>query len=175
LLRGGHNIVDYDLNEDNIKAIESEGTEDVRTLEEIAAKLATPCVVWVMVPSGRPTEQTIINLTEVLSSGDIIIDGGNSNYKDWMRRAAMVSEKGLHFVDVGTSGGVWGLTEGYSMMVGGDEAAIKQLAAIFETLAPAADKGWGHVGPIGSGHFVKMVRIGDHLHIGGVEPLGGFA
>ena len=160
LLRGGHPIVGYDLNEDNIKAIEAEGAVGALTLEEVAAKLAPPRVVWVMVPSGNPTEQTIIDLTEVLSPGDIIIDGGNSNYKESMRRAELVSDKGLHFVDVGTSGGVWGLTEGYSMMVGGDEDVVNHLRPIFETLAPAADKGWGHVGPVGSGHFVKMVHNG---------------
>ena len=160
LLRGGHTIVGYDLNENNIKALEDEGAMGARTLEEVAANLTAPRAVWVMVPSGNPTEQTILNLTEVLSPGDIIIDGGNSNYKESMRRGALVKEKGLQFVDVGTSGGVWGITEGYSMMIGGDDAAIKHLTPIFETLAPGADKGWGHVGPIGSGHYVKMVHNG---------------
>lgn len=160
LLQGGHRVVAYDLNELNIQAIEAEGADGVRTLNDIAAKLSTPRVVWVMVPAGDPTEQTIINLTEVLSSGDIIIDGGNSNYRDTVRRGAMLKEKGLHFVDVGTSGGVWGLTEGYSMMVGGDEDIVNHLRPIFETLAPAADQGWGWVGPNGSGHFVKMVHNG---------------
>jgi 6-phosphogluconate dehydrogenase len=160
LIRGGHKVVGYDLNEDNIKSIEAEGGEGARTLDEVAAKLSAPRVVWVMVPSGDPTEQTIINLTEVLAPGDIIIDGGNSNYRDSMRRAKILAEQGFHFVDVGTSGGIWGISEGYSMMVGGDEPAAKQLKPIFETLAPAADKGWGHVGPAGSGHFVKMVHNG---------------
>jgi len=160
LLRGGHNVVGYDLNKDNIKALENEGATGAHTLEEVAAKLSAPRVAWVMVPSGKPTEQTVQNLTEVLSSGDLIIDGGNSNYKDSMRRAALVKEKGLHFVDAGTSGGVWGLTEGYSMMVGGDEEVVNHLRPILETLAPAADQGWGRVGPVGSGHFVKMVHNG---------------
>jgi len=160
LLRGGHNVVGYDLNKDNIKALENEGATGAHTLAEVAAKLSAPRVAWVMVPSGKPTEQTVQNLTEVLSSGDIIIDGGNSNYKDSMRRAALVKEKGLHFVDAGTSGGVWGLTEGYSMMVGGDEEVVNHLRPILETLAPAADQGWGRVGPVGSGHFVKMVHNG---------------
>lgn len=160
LIRGSHNVVGYDLNEDNIKSIEAEGGQGADTLEEVASRLSAPRVVWVMVPSGNPTEQTIINLTEVLAPGDIIIDGGNSNYRDSMRRSEMLAEQGFQFVDVGTSGGIWGLSEGYCMMVGGDEATVKHLNPIFETLAPAADQGWGHVGPAGSGHFVKMVHNG---------------
>jgi 6-phosphogluconate dehydrogenase len=113
-----------------------------------------------MVPSGEPTEETIVHLAETLEPGDTIIDGGNSNYKDTLRRAASLSEKGLRAVDVGTSGGIWGLEEGYSMMVGGEADAVGRLAPIFETLAPAADRGWGRVGPSGSGHFVKMVHNG---------------
>ncbi len=160
LLNGGHQVVGYDLNEADILALQAKGGEGARTLAEIAGKLAAPRIVWVMVPAGNPTEQTITQLAEVLSSGDIIIDGGNSNYKDSMRRGAALREKGLRFVDVGTSGGVWGLAEGYSMMVGGDEPAVADLTPILETLAPAAGKGWGRVGPIGSGHFVKMVHNG---------------
>lgn len=160
LLRGGHSVIGYDLNEDNIKAFESEGGQGVLSLEAVAANLSAPRIVWVMVPSGNPTEQTIINLTDVLSPGDIIIDGGNSNYKESVRRGAMLAERGFHFVDVGTSGGIWGISEGYSMMVGSDKATIEQLTPIFETLAPAPDKGWGHVGPGGAGHFVKMVHNG---------------
>jgi len=160
LLRGGHQLVAYDLNEENIRALEAEGAAGARTLEAVVAKLSAPRVVWVMVPSGNPTEQTIIDLAEVLSPGDIVIDGGNSNYRDTMRRGTMLKEKGLHFVDVGTSGGVWGLTEGYSMMVGGDEGPVENLRPILETLAPAPDQGWGRVGPSGSGHFVKMVHNG---------------
>lgn len=113
-----------------------------------------------MVPSGDPTETTIFNLAEVLESGDIIVDGGNSNYKDSMGRATMLREKGLHFIDVGTSGGLWGLTEGYSMMVGGDMAVVEKLRPIFESLAPEKNKGWGYVGPSGAGHFVKMIHNG---------------
>ncbi|MCQ3976524.1 MAG: decarboxylating 6-phosphogluconate dehydrogenase [Anaerolineae bacterium] len=160
LLRGGHRVVAYDLNEAAIQAAESAGATGARTLTEVTSKLATPRVVWVMVPAGDPTEQTIDQLAGVLSPDDIIIDGGNSNYKDTIRRGAALNEKGLHFVDVGTSGGVWGLAEGYSMMVGGDKNAVEQLTPILETLAPAADKGWGRVGPVGSGHFVKMVHNG---------------
>ncbi|MCB0169582.1 MAG: decarboxylating 6-phosphogluconate dehydrogenase [Anaerolineae bacterium] len=160
LLKGGHRVVAYDLSADAIRSAEANGAEGAATLAEVAAKLAAPRAVWVMVPSGDPTEQTINKLTEALSPGDIIIDGGNSNYKDSQRRAAALKEKGFHFVDVGTSGGVWGLTQGYSMMVGGDAKVVESLRPIFETLAPGADQGWGRVGPSGSGHFVKMVHNG---------------
>jgi 6-phosphogluconate dehydrogenase len=160
LLRGGHRVVVFDLNEDPIREAEGEGAEGARTLDEVVAKLSTPRAVWVMVPAGNPTESTIDTLAEQLSPGDIIIDGGNSNYKDSQRRAAALKEKELHFVDVGTSGGVWGLAEGYSMMIGGEKQAVERLGPIFETLAPEADLGWGHVGPAGAGHFVKMVHNG---------------
>jgi len=116
--------------------------------------------VWVMVPSGKITEGVIQALGDMLSAGDMVIDGGNSNYKDTMRRGTALQEKGIHFVDVGTSGGVWGLAEGYSMMAGGDAVAVEHLRPVLETLAPAPDQGWGHVGPSGAGHFVKMVHNG---------------
>jgi 6-phosphogluconate dehydrogenase len=132
----------------------------VKSLEEIATQLTPPRAAWVMVPAGEATEQMIDALLGILSPGDAIIDGGNANYRDTMRRAAKVAARELYFVDVGTSGGVWGLSEGYSMMVGGEEAVVEQLRPIFETLAPAPDKGWGHVGPSGAGHFVKMVHNG---------------
>jgi len=160
LLRGKHRVVAYDLKESSIQAAEAEGAEGARSLEEIRDKLAAPRVAWVMVPSGEPTEETIVALADVLETGDIIIDGGNSNYKDSVRRATMLKDKELHFVDVGTSGGIWGLAEGYSTMVGGEKAVVEQLRPIFETLAPDADKGWGYVGPSGAGHFVKMVHNG---------------
>lgn len=160
LLEGGHRVMAFDLNEEAIQKVQTQGAESATTLTAVAEKLALPRAVWVMVPAGDPTEQTIHQLTEVLSPGDIIIDGGNSNYKDSMRRAAMLKEQGFHFVDVGTSGGVWGLTEGYSMMIGGEAEVVESLRPIFETLAPDADQGWGHVGPSGSGHFVKMVHNG---------------
>jgi 6-phosphogluconate dehydrogenase len=160
LLLGGHRVVAYDINEDAIQAAESAGAEGARTLEQVAEKLDPPRSVWVMVPSGQITEETIQELDKVLSPGDIIIDGGNSNYKDSMRRAEELSQRGLNFIDVGTSGGIWGLTEGYSMMVGGDKVVVDQHRTIFETLAPAPDKGWGYVGPPGSGHFVKMIHNG---------------
>ena len=160
LLKGGHQVVAYDLNEAAIQASEAAGAEAARTLDEVAAKLPQPRVAWVMVPSGNPTEATIHALADRFAPGDIIIDGGNSNYKDSVRHAVELKERGFHFVDVGTSGGIWGITEGYSMMVGGDEDAVALLRPIFETLAPAADAGWGRVGPAGSGHFVKMVHNG---------------
>ena len=160
LLRGGHKVVSYDLNEEAIQTAEAEGAEGARALDEVVTKLTPPRAVWVMVPAGDPTESTVNALAERLSTGDIIIDGGNSNYKDSIRRAAKLKEQGLYFVDVGTSGGVWGLAEGYSMMVGGEEAAAERLRPIFETLAPGPDQGWGHVGPSGAGHFVKMVHNG---------------
>lgn len=160
LLNGGHQLVAYDLNETAIQATEAAGATGARTLDEVAALLPTPRVAWVMVPSGNPTEATINAVADLFSPGDTIIDGGNSNYKDSVRRAATLKERGINFVDVGTSGGVWGLAEGYSMMVGGDEQAVERLRPILETLAPAPDKGWGRVGPAGSGHFVKMIHNG---------------
>jgi 6-phosphogluconate dehydrogenase len=160
LLRGGHQVVAFDLNDAAIQEIEAEGADGARTLDEVVTKLTAPRAVWVMVPAGNPTESTVNALAERLSPGDIIIDGGNSNYKDSQHRAAVLKEQGLYFVDVGTSGGVWGLAEGYSMMVGGEDDAIDQLRPALETLAPGSDMGWGHVGPAGAGHFVKMVHNG---------------
>lgn len=160
LLQGGHRVVAFDLSEDAIQHAEITGMERARTLDEVAKKLSTPRVVWMMVPAGAPTESTVEALSECLSAGDVIVDGGNSNYKDTMRRAATVAEKELHYVDVGTSGGVWGLTEGYSMMAGGSDEALALLRPALESLAPTPDTGWGHVGPVGSGHFVKMIHNG---------------
>jgi 6-phosphogluconate dehydrogenase len=160
LLKGGHQVVVYDINETAIQALEAVGAEGARTLDEIAGKLDSPRSVWLMLPSGDVTEQTIIDLAEVLSPGDTIIDGGNSNYKDTQRRAKMLKDKGLDFVDVGTSGGIWGLSEGYSLMVGGQPEVVERHREIFETLAPAPDQGWGYVGTNGSGHFVKMIHNG---------------
>ena len=160
LLRAGHHVVAYDLNESAIQAAEVEGADGARTLDEVVEKLQMPRVAWVMVPSGEPTETTIAALADRLEPGDIVVDGGNSNYKESMRRGTALREQGLHFVDVGTSGGIWGLTEGYSMMVGGEPEALAAVRPALETLAPAPDEGWGHVGPVGSGHFVKMVHNG---------------
>ena len=160
LLRGGHRVVAYDINESAIQAAEQIGAEGARTLSEVVEKLIPPRSIWVMVPSGQITENTIRALSDELSPGDTVIDGGNSNYKDSIRRAKELKAKGLHFIDVGTSGGVWGLTEGYSMMVGGEVDGVERHRPVLETLAPAPDKGWGHVGPPGSGHFVKMIHNG---------------
>ncbi len=160
LLKGGHQVVAFDLNEAAIQAVEAAGAEGARTLDEIAAKLPQPRAAWVMVPAGEATESTINALADRFAPGDIIIDGGNSNYKDSIRHAAELRARGLHFVDVGTSGGIWGVTEGYAMMIGGDAEVVEHLRPIFETLAPAADLGWGRTGPAGAGHFVKMIHNG---------------
>ena len=160
LLRGGHRVVAFDINEPAIQAAESQGAVGARTMKEIIAKTAAPRSVWVMVPSGEITEETIHSIADLLSPGDTLIDGGNSNYKDSQRRENILAEQSLNFIDVGTSGGIWGLTEGYSMMVGGDEGVVDRHRSIFETLAPAPEKGWGYVGPSGAGHFTKMIHNG---------------
>ncbi len=161
LLRGGHQVVGVNRTPTITRQLASEeGLEAAFSLQEAIEKLPSPRIVWAMVPAGAPTEGVIQEASERLAPGDIVIDGGNSNYKDTLRRGAMLKEKGIYFVDVGTSGGVWGLKEGYSMMIGGEKQAVDHLRPIFETLAPAADLGWGHVGPVGAGHFVKMVHNG---------------
>jgi 6-phosphogluconate dehydrogenase len=160
LLRGGHRVVAHARTEESIRAAEGNGAVGARSLDEVVAALEPPRVVWMMVPSGEVTESTLNNLLERLAPGDTIVDGGNSNYKDTLRRAELVEARGLQYVDCGTSGGIWGLTEGYSLMVGGPAATVERLRPIFETLAPAADAGWGRVGPHGAGHFVKMVHNG---------------
>ena len=160
LLRGDHRLVVYDHSPEPVQAAAAAGAIPSDSMPDLVAKLTAPRAVWIMVPAGDPTEGIVNALADVLAPEDTVIDGGNSNYKDSVRRAAALMERGMHFVDVGTSGGVWGLTEGYSMMVGGDKAAVDRLQPIFETLAPAPDKGWGHVGPSGAGHFVKMIHNG---------------
>ncbi len=161
LSRGGHRVVGYNHTPEITHHLEAEvGMVPAFSLEEAVEKLAPPRAVWMMLPSGDPTEQTVQSLTGLLASGDTAIDGGNSNYRDSQRRAAILREKGLHFVDVGTSGGIWGLAVGFSLMVGGEKEAAERLRPIFETLAPAPDKGWGYVGPSGAGHYVKMVHNG---------------
>jgi 6-phosphogluconate dehydrogenase len=157
---GGHQVVGFDFNADAVAKLTASGNVGASTLEEMAGKLNGRKAIWIMVPQGKPVDDTIARLFPLLNPGDILIDGGNSNYKDSMRHHAEVTAKGFQFVDVGTSGGVWGLKEGYSMMIGGDADPVNYLKPIFETLAPAADKGWGHVGPAGAGHFVKMVHNG---------------
>ncbi len=160
LLKGGHGVVVFDRNQDAISKAESEGADGAESLEDLVSQLKTPRIVWIMVPAGDPTESLLNELGELLSDDDIVIDGGNSNYKDTQRRATELQEKGISLVDVGTSGGVWGLAEGYSMMIGGEASKVKQLQSVFETLAPGENKGWGYVGSNGAGHFVKMVHNG---------------
>jgi 6-phosphogluconate dehydrogenase len=160
LLEGGHRLVVYDRDTDAVKVVVALGAVAAASLEDLVIKLAVPRAVWVMVPAGEPTESVVAALSELLGPDDTVIDGGNSNYKDSQRWAASLAERGVHFVDVGTSGGVWGLTEGYSLMIGGERAVVNRLQSVFETLAPAKDRGWGHVGPNGAGHFVKMVHNG---------------
>lgn len=157
---GGHQVVGFDFNAEAVARLTASGNAGASSLEELAQKLKGRRAIWIMVPQGNPVDQTIAKLAPLLNPGDILIDGGNSNYKDSMRRYKEVTAKGLQFVDVGTSGGVWGLKEGYSMMIGGDKEPVEYLRPIFETLAPAKDKGWGHVGPGGAGHFVKMIHNG---------------
>jgi 6-phosphogluconate dehydrogenase len=157
---GGHQVVGFDFNADAVKKLTESGNVGVQTLEELVRKLEGRRAIWIMVPQGAPVDETIAKLEPLLKKGDILIDGGNSYYKDTMRRYKEVTAKGFEFLDVGTSGGVWGLKEGYSMMIGGKKETTEYLRPIFETLAPAKDKGWGYVGPGGAGHFVKMVHNG---------------
>ncbi len=158
LLRGGHEVVVFDRDPEAAKALGGEGAIAADSLEELAGALATPRHVWVMVPSGDPVTQTIAALTPLLSAGDCIIDGGNSRYKDSIERSASLAAKGLHFLDVGTSGGIWGLENGYCLMVGGDRGIFDRMEPIFRTLAP--EDGYGHMGPSGAGHYVKMIHNG---------------
>lgn len=160
LLTGGHRIVVHDINPEVVQAVAAQGCVAAESAVDLVKIMQAPRAVWVMVPAGKPTEAVIALLAEALKPGDIIIDGGNSNYKDSVARGEWLLQKGIQFVDVGTSGGIWGLTEGYSMMIGGAKEAVERIRPVLETLAPAADQGWGHVGPTGSGHFVKMVHNG---------------
>jgi 6-phosphogluconate dehydrogenase len=160
LMRGGHKVVGYDPAAAARSLLENNGAQTAASLDQMVAKLPAPRTVWLMVPAGEITDSTITQLVPLLAAGDTIIDGGNSNYRDTQRRAAMVAPRKIQYVDCGTSGGVWGLAEGYSLMIGGEEAAVERLRPIFETLAPAKDKGWGRVGPVGSGHYTKMVHNG---------------
>jgi 6-phosphogluconate dehydrogenase len=157
---GGHQVVGFDFNADAVKKLTESGNVGVSTLEDLVKKLEGRRAIWIMVPQGAPVDETIAKLEPLLNKGDILIDGGNSYYKDTMRRHKEVTAKGFEFLDVGTSGGVWGLKAGYSMMIGGKNETVEYLRPLFETLAPDKDKGWGHVGPGGSGHFVKMVHNG---------------
>ena len=158
LARGGHRVISYDRSAEAIQRAVDIGGIGAHSLSDFVKQLTPPRIIWMMVPSGAPVDQTIEQLLPNLSQGDILIDGGNSNYKDSMRRAEMLQGLGMHFVDVGTSGGVWGLEIGYCMMIGGEKAVVDRLEPIFKTLAPP--DGYLHVGPNGAGHFVKMIHNG---------------
>ena len=160
LLVGRHEVVGHDRDPSSVESLVAKGGTGADSLEDLVAALPAPRVVWIMVPAGDPVEQTIAALTGLLEAGDVIVDGGNSNYHDTMRRGEELATRELRFVDAGTSGGVWGLSEGYSIMVGGAAEAVEMLRPALETLAPSPDRGWGHVGPSGSGHYVKMVHNG---------------
>ncbi|MBV9155054.1 MAG: decarboxylating 6-phosphogluconate dehydrogenase [Acidobacteriaceae bacterium] len=176
LQKGGHKCAVFDLNPDNVKKLVSEGAEGASSLEDLVKKLSKPRAVWIMVPAGKATESTVQSLAAVMEDGDAIIDGGNSFYKDDIRRAAELRQKGIHYLDAGTSGGVWGVERGYCLMIGGSDEAFARLDPIFKTLAPGlgdiartpgrdkiggtAEQGYLHCGPPGAGHFVKMVHNG---------------
>lgn len=176
LMGSGHQCVVYDRSGDAVAAIVEAGATGADSLADLVGKLAKPAAIWVMLPAGGPTEETINTLAGLLTAGDTVIDGGNSFYKDDIRRAKALAEKNLHYIDVGTSGGIWGLERGYCMMIGGDEAEVLRLDPIFATLAPGlgsiertkgrdkkdnrAELGYIHAGPAGAGHFVKMVHNG---------------
>ncbi len=176
LMRGGHSLVVSDLSSDAVKQLGTEGATGSSSVEDLVSKLKPPRAVWIMVPSGAPTEATVQKLASHMQAGDAIIDGGNSFFKDDVRRSKDLKSKGIHYVDVGTSGGVWGLERGYCMMIGGPQEAVQRLDPIFKTLAPGkgdiprtpgreklggtAEYGYIHCGPSGAGHFVKMVHNG---------------
>ncbi len=160
LLRGGHRVVAYDASGDAVAASQEQGATGAASLEEVVALLTPPRAVWLMLPQGQVTNDTIDRLRPLLAAGDVILDGGNANYKDTIGQAERLAVDGIELMDVGTSGGIWGLTEGYSLMVGGKAETFRRLEPIFQTLAPAADKGYCYAGPAGAGHFVKMVHNG---------------
>ena len=160
LVAGGHRVVTYDKDSKAVGASCEFGSEGATSLNDVVSKLESPRTIWLMLPPGQPTEDTLGYLANMLKPGDTVLDGGNANYKDSMRRSEKLAAQGIDFIDVGTSGGIWGLTDGYSLMVGGDEAAVKRLEPIFHTLSPSPDKGYSRVGPSGSGHFTKMVHNG---------------
>jgi 6-phosphogluconate dehydrogenase len=158
LRRDQHRVVVFDRSTDLVKQAEGQGCIAASSLPDLVAKLSAPRAVWVMVPSGLPTEETVQAVAALLKPGDTIIDGGNTRFHDDVRRAAELKKSGLHYVDAGTSGGIWGLKVGYCLMVGGENAAVNRLAPVFKTLAP--EQGWAHVGAVGAGHYVKMVHNG---------------
>ena len=160
LLNGGHTVVVFDQNTDAVAASARGGAVAAESAPDLVARLSAPRAVWVMLPAGAVTDTVIDELGGLLEPGDAVIDGGNANYKDTLRRGDKLSRIGVHLLDAGTSGGVWGLVHGYSLMVGGDQDAYARLEPIFQTLAPGEDKGYSHVGPTGAGHFTKMVHNG---------------
>ncbi len=161
LIQGEHEIIGYNRTGSVTSDLAaSDGLIPATSLEELVDKLPSPRILWMMVPAGEPTETMINTLAPMLTRGDILIDGGNSNYKDTLRNGSTLKKKGIHLIDIGTSGGIWGLKEGYSLMVGGEVEAVKVITPLLECLAPDPDLGWGHVGPLGSGHFVKMIHNG---------------
>ena len=170
----GHKVVGFDFNKEATAKLTTTGALGVNSIEDLMKNLPAPRAIWIMVPAGDPVDETIAKLEPLMEKGDTIIDGGNSNYKNTQRRHDEVKAKGFHFVDCGTSGGVWGLKEGYSLMIGGDKEPVERLTPIFQALAPSPTEGWGHVGPSGSGHFVKMVHNG--IEYGMMQALAeGFA
>ena len=160
LTAGGHRVVTYDLNSEAVATLAQHGAEGAASLEEMVGLLSPPRAVWLMLPIGQPTEDTIASVAPLLSTGDILIDGGNANYKDSMRRATELSERGIEFIDIGISGGVWGLVHGFCLMVGGPDSAVKRIEPAFRSLTPSEDVGYCHFGPNGAGHYVKMVHNG---------------
>jgi len=160
LHRGGHRVIGVDPGDAARASAAERGFEVSASAADALAQLSVPRVVWLMVPAGEVVDQTLAALSPHLSEGDVVIDGGNSYYKDSMRRAAQLLEEDVTYLDCGTSGGVWGLQEGYSLMIGGESGAVQRIGEIFRTLAPAQDKGWAHVGPSGAGHFCKMIHNG---------------
>ena len=160
LLKAGHRIVAYDTEREAMMSVSDHGAVVTTSHADLVSRLSAPRAVWLMVPAGDPTESTINSLAPELSAGDIIIDGGNSYYRDSVRRAAALADKGIIFLDIGTNGGIWGLAEGYCLLVGGDREAFHHIKPILQSLAPSSDRGYGHVGSSGAGHFVKMIHNG---------------
>lgn len=161
LRKGNIEVVGFDRSKEIVSQLAKEvGMVAASSVEDAVSKLSSPRIVWLMLPSGDPTEQQIRALTPLLGKGDIIVDGGNSNYHDSQRRGAWLAEQGIGFMDAGTSGGIWGMENGYCLMVGASNEVAKTMTPILQALAPAKDRGWAHVGPVGSGHFTKMIHNG---------------
>jgi len=160
IARRGHHVIGYDPGSDARAEFTKKGLTAAASVEALIKDLRSPRTVWMMIPAGAPVDAMIATLTPLLAPHDVLIDGGNSNYKDSQRRAQALGQHGINYLDVGTSGGIWGMEEGYSLMVGGDTGAVNRLRPLFEALAPDPAAGWGHVGPSGAGHFVKMVHNG---------------